>query len=277
MSLTRGGARTFPDYFAPNSQAEWSEAVNSSTFKPVLQRFPREIREHTDRLYYVLRVLDDHVDERQPEAAQRVAAVERWCQHGTVESPEAEVFADLARRYGLAPEPVAEFCKGMRRDLDETPFDTEADLDAYCRDVGGAVGVMLAQLLGASRPEGEHRMAVLGMAMQLTNILRDIDEDLAHARHYIPRELLERHGSINPGEREPLLREQIAKADALYDEGAGAIPLLQRGGRAMATALLLYREILRQIEREGYGRRPGRVVVPVWRRRILLARAQLGT
>jgi 15-cis-phytoene synthase len=271
MTLAQGGARQPSGYFASDSQTDWSEAVNSSTFKPALQLLP----EGVTRLYRVLRTLDDAVDERQPQAAERVAAVESWCRHGNVASRDAQAFADLADRRGLTPEPVAEFCKAMKWDLAHTPFDTEAELHLYCRQVGGTTGIMIAQLLGTSHPSAEDKILPLGMAMQLTNILRDIDEDLAHDRHYIPRELIERHGSIAPGKRESLLREQIAKADRLYDEGATAIPLLREGRRGVAAALVLYREILRQIEREGYGQRPGRAIVPAWHRRFVLRRFRL--
>jgi phytoene synthase len=238
---------------------------------------PSSIRRDAVRLYGALRDLDDLVDERQPEAPQRVAAVELWCQHGIAESPEAKVFADLAQRHRITPEPVAEFCKGMRHDLDGMPIDTQVQLDEYCRQVGGAVGIMLAQLLGPSPADCEEGAATVGMAMQLTNILRDIDEDLAHDRCYIPRELIERHGSIAPGKREAVLREQIARADTLFDQGAAAIALLREGRPAIAAAIALYREILRQIEREGYGQHAGPVLVPPWRRRILLTKARLLT
>jgi 15-cis-phytoene synthase len=263
-------------YFTSQNQADWSKPANSSTFKPALELFPSGIREDAIRLYRVMRVLDDLVDERQPQAAERIAALERWCETGTIDSPEAQVFADLAQRRHVTPEPVAEFCKAMRSDLAGTPFDTEAELLLYCRRIG-AIGTIGAQMLGTTHPSAEDKMVTLGMAMQLTNILRDIDEDLAHDRNYIPRELIERHGSIAPGKRESLLREQIPKADRLYDEGATAIPLLREGRRGVAAALVLYREILRQIEREGYGQRPGRVIVPAWRRRLVLARSRSPT
>jgi phytoene synthase len=248
--------------------------VHSSTFKPALRLLPSSIRADAGRLYHALRVLDDLVDERQPQAPQRIAAVEAWCRHGTGDSPEARVFADLANRHGLTPEPVAEFCKGMRHDLARTPIATEAQLDLYCRRVGGSTGVMAVQLLGGSRLSVQEKMAVLGMAVQLTNILRDIDEDLANGRSYISRETIERFGPPAPGKREALLRHEIDRADVWYDEGATAIPLLRDGKRAIAAGFALYREILRQIEREGYGARPGRVVVPAWRRSLVLAKAR---
>ena len=131
----------------------------------------------------------------------------------------------------------------------------------------------MAHVLGMRDPErAVPAAAALGMAMQRTNILRDIDEDLAAGRVYVAQATLRRFGgSLEPGRRETLLRDQIARADALYERGCAGIELLGRGHRAIAAAAAMYREILRQIERDGYGARPGRAVVP--RRRKLLVAA----
>ena len=110
------------------------------------------------------------------------------------------------------------------------------------------------------------------MAMQRTNILRDIDEDLAAGRVYVARETVLRFGGLRPGAREGLLRDQIARADALYERGCAGCPARQ-GRPAVAAAAAMYREILRQIERDGYGARPGRAVVPRRRKLVVAARA----
>jgi 15-cis-phytoene synthase len=112
------------------------------------------------------------------------------------------------------------------------------------------------------------------MAMQRTNILRDIDEDGATGRAYLAREVTDRFGAPLPGAREALLRDQIAKADARYDEGIAGVALLLRGRSAVRAAAWMYREILRQIERDGYGARPGRAAVA--RRRKLWVAATRG-
>jgi phytoene synthase len=117
--------------------------------------------------------------------------------------------------------------------------------------------------------------AALGMAMQRTNILRDIDEDAENGRVYLAEETLARHGVAAPGRREALLREQIARADELYDQGLPGTRLLLRGGRAVAAAGAMYREILRQIERDGLGVRPGRSAVRPARKALVGARAAL--
>jgi phytoene synthase len=113
------------------------------------------------------------------------------------------------------------------------------------------------------------------MAMQRTNILRDIDEDLAAGRVYLAQETLDRLGGPQPGARRELLRDQIARAEALYEQGRAGIPELVRGRRAVAAAAGMYREILRQIEREGYGSRPGRAVVSKPRKVVAAARQAL--
>jgi phytoene synthase len=131
---------------------------------------------------------------------------------------------------------------------------------------------MLAGLLGTTDPDGEAKMAILGTAMQRTNILRDIDEDLERGRVYIAKSTIERFGFPHPGQREALVRDQIQRADTLFAEGLTAIPMLRHGRRAMGISGALYREILRQIEREGFGQERGRVSVPDWRKRLLVTR-----
>jgi phytoene synthase len=228
------------------------------------------------QLYYLLRTVDDLVDENDPRAAQRVTAVEHWAEGQEADTPETRTLTDLSRRYPLPPQALIDFCKGMRHDLAGAPIETEDDLERYCQQAGGTVGTMLAALLGTSHPDGASKMATLGTAMQRTNILRDIDEDLSRGRVYIASTTIERFGFPTPGAREPLLRDQIDRADALYEEGLGAIPLLTSGSQAMGVAAILYREILRQIERDGYGRTPGRVAIPAWRKQLLIAEHQLG-
>jgi phytoene synthase len=108
------------------------------------------------------------------------------------------------------------------------------------------------------------------MAMQRTNILRDLDEDTANGRCYLARAATDRFGLPLPGARDGLLRDQIAKADARYEAGIPGIELLRNGRVAIRTAAWMYREILRQIERDGYGARPGRASVR-WPRKLWIA------
>ncbi len=243
------------------------------TFALACRLLPREVRDDVYLLYLVFRTLDDAVDFADPGADACVGAVEAWCTAGAVASREARILERLDQRYTLPRDAMLDFCRGMRDDLAGTPVLTEEALEVYCYRVAGTVGVVMSALLG-TRPGVDARpsASALGKAMQRTNILRDIDEDLAAGRIYLAQETVTRFGSLEPGCRAELVRDQIARADALYDEGIAGIPLLLSGRRAIRAAAFMYREILRQIEREGYGARPGRVVVPRSRKLLIAAR-----
>jgi len=247
------------------------------TFALACRLLPREVRDDVYRLYLVFRTLDDLVDDEVPGADARIAAVERWCRGGGGRSPEIRVLEDLEARHDLPRDALLAFCAGMRSDLERRPLLDEAAVDRYCYCVAGTVGIVMSCVLGFDGdPRRVHRAAAaLGMAMQRTNILRDIDEDRDQGRTYVSDEAVARFGPPLPGHREALLRDQIARADALYDEGIVGIDHLRRGRRAVRAAATMYREILRQIERDGYGARAGRAVVRRRRKLLLATRASL--
>jgi phytoene synthase len=241
----------------------------ASTFALACRLLPAGIRDDVYLLYLVFRTLDDLVDDHRPEAAARVEATAAWAEFRPGErTREVALLESLAARHPLPRAAIADFCAGMRQDIAREEFATELDLDGYCYRVAGTVGVVMTAVLGArdlarARPAA----AALGMAMQRTNILRDIDEDAAAGRVYIARATLARHGSLEAGRRAELVRDQIARADALYESGLAGVGELRCGRRAIAAAGSMYREILREIERTGYGATAGRAVVP--RRRKL--------
>lgn len=272
--LAHGGDVAGPGSGAPGvsvqavlDEARATHRAVGKTFWLATRLLPREIRDDVHLLYLVLRTLDDAVDEHRPDADEVVGAVERWVQRGVIASREAVILGDLSRRHPIDPSVVGDFCAGMRDDMTSRAVSDERSLDEYCYRVAGTVGVLMTALLGADDVEAARRPAIaLGQAMQRTNILRDIDEDLANGRVYLAAETVDAFGSILPGERAALLRDQIARADALYDEGIAGISHLATGRRAIAAAAAMYRQILRQIEREGLGVRPGRAVVPLPRK-----------
>ncbi|HEX8101417.1 MAG TPA: squalene/phytoene synthase family protein [Solirubrobacteraceae bacterium] len=244
------------------------------TFSLACRLLPRHLRDDVHLLYLVFRTLDDLVDEGEPDAAARVAAVRAWCAGAPPQGREARILADLASRRDIPRAAMADFCAGMEHDLAGAPIESEEALDRYCYQVAGTVGIVMAGLLGTTDPErARPAAAALGMAMQRTNVLRDIDEDLANGRVYLAQATIAQFGgSVAPGAREALIRDQIARADALYERGIAGIGLLCHGRRAVAAAAAMYREILRQIEREGYGREAGRAVVPQRRKLAVAAR-----
>lgn len=247
------------------------------TFALACRLLPREVRDDVYLLYLVFRTLDDLVDDGRPEAAGRLAAVEGWCRGGVPSTTEARILDELHRRHDLPQDALLDFCAGMRDDLDHVPPATEAEVDRYCYRVAGTVGVVMTALLGvrdgADPVATREAAAALGIAMQRTNILRDLDEDAAAGRRYVSDEAIAAHGPPVPGARAALLRDQIARADARYDEGLAGLPALRSGTAAIRAAAAMYREILRQLEREGLGARPGRAVVPRHRKLVLAARS----
>jgi len=262
---------------APRRSGTLAEARSTTrrvarTFALACRLLPGEVRDDVYLLYLAFRTLDDLVDDGAPGAAGRIEAVEAWARGAAPRSREAEILDGLARRRPLPMHAILDFCAGMHDDLERRPIETEAELDRYCYRVAGTVGLVMLSVLGSRRAGAEAHAASLGMAMQRTNILRDIDEDHSAGRAYLARETLNRFGTPAPGLRAELLEDQIARADALYDHGVAGIPALLHGRRAVAAAAGMYREILRQIERDGYGREPGRAVVPRGRKVVVAAR-----
>jgi len=285
------------DALLPEARAVINRVARS--FSLAARLLPPRTRDDIDLLYLALRGLDDLIDVEvragglSADAAEaRIAAIESWCagseQGAASGGRELQIFADLSRRYATFPrDAVADFLAGMRSDLGVVRLATDADLDRYCYQVAGTVGRMMCSILGVR--EGDEAAAdaaarALGAAMQRTNILRDIDEDLGNDRIYLAATALTRHGlrpdaragarSLLDDDRRALIREQIAAADADYARGRAGLRYLRRGGRSIAAAAALYQEILRQIERDGLGAwRPHRPVVGRWRKARLIVRA----
>ena len=283
----------------PEAQATINRVARS--FALAARFLPREVRDDINLLYLALRRLDDLVDLEAPsgstqraDAQQRLAAIRTWLNSGAIEADGGEelaIFVDLQRRTPSLPiDAIGAFLDGMESDLAGPVMESDADLDHYCYQVAGTVGRLMASMLGVvpgHEREADRAARALGAAMQRTNILRDIDEDLANGRVYLSAASLRAHNidpaaasgstSLRDADRGELLRDEIARADAEYDEGLNGIRYLTHGGRSIRAAALLYREILRQIERDGYGaRRPHRPVVGRARKATLLARAAIG-
>jgi phytoene synthase len=260
------------------SAARDTMSRRASSFALAARLLPEEVRADIDLLYAMFRRLDDLVDDGAPDAAQRLSAVERWAAGvPDASTNETRLLTELDGRHDIPRGAVADFCAGMRTDLAGARFANERELDRYCYRVAGTVGVVMTSLLGSDDPAGARACAVsLGTAMQRTNILRDIDEDAAAGRVYISREALDRvGGSLAPGERAELLRDQIARTDELYEDGLLGVRLLHSGRAAVTLAAGLYREILREIEREGLGAQAGRAAVPAARKAATVLRLTL--
>ncbi len=280
----------------PEAQATINRVARS--FALAARFLPRDVRDDINLLYLALRRLDDLVDLEAPsgsaqraDAQQRLAAIRTWLSIGAVADAggdELAIFVDLQRRTPALPtDAIGAFLDGMESDLAGPVMESDADLDLYCYQVAGTVGRLMAALLGVrggDDAQADRAARALGAAMQRTNILRDIDEDLVNGRVYLPATALRRVGldpaaasgptSLRDGDRRALYMAEIARADAEYEVGVAGIRHLLNGGRSIRVAGHLYREILRQIERDGFGvRRPHRPVVGRARKAAALLRA----
>jgi phytoene synthase len=174
--------------------------------------------------------------------------------------PLLPAWADVSQRYALPAGLTRELLAGVGMDLSIKRYATFSDLQLYCYRVASVVGLLSMHIIGFT-PGAESYAIQLGIALQLTNILRDVGEDAARGRIYLPLEDLERFGvreeDILEGVRseafQALMRWEIARAEALYQASWPGIAMLHRDGQmAVATAALLYRAILPKIAANGY-------------------------
>lgn len=257
-------------------QAVATTKHHAHTFALATRLLPRALRSDVYLLYMVCRTLDDLVDEHHPEAARRLRQVRAWAEGGPPLGREERILADLVERHPAMPrEAVADFCDGQASDLHPVPIRDESELDTYAYRVAGTVGRLMVAMLGPLSPTADASGRALGIAMQRTNILRDIDEDLEHGRIYVPAETmrLAHVSNLRWDDRRLLLRIEIAIADDWYDRGLPVVHQVVRGRVAVQAAGIIYREILRQIERQSSNPVPRRAVVPAWRKAALLAEA----
>lgn len=212
------------------------------------------------------RLVDDIADGASLAPAMKVTALESWLR---ALSPEhegnlPEDFAEMIHRRNLDPEPLREIVRGMLMDCGRVRFTTFGDLEHYCRRVASAVGLVSARIFGAEGPVVERYAEQLGIALQLTNILRDVGEDAAMDRIYLPLEDLERFGvtekDILRGNRTPemthLLNHQAERADSWFAKAELAWSELTPNRRhQMRPARLMgaiYRELLLAMHRDRY-------------------------
>lgn len=171
--------------------------------------------------------------------------------------------ADTARRYGVSRDDLDDVARGCEQDLTVTRYETWDDLRGYCYLVASAVGLACLPVFGLKGDlEAARPFAVdLGLAMQLTNIIRDVREDLARDRVYLPQVDLRRFGVTEDALREGRVDAawrafcafQVARARLLFRSGARLAPLVRRRSRVCPLALAaLYTAVLDEVERAGY-------------------------
>ncbi len=245
---------------------EQCEAIarhHGRTFYFASRCLPRSQRRAVLATYAYCRIADDIVDAAGATGRESaLAALQAWeDQIANPIDPVAVAFAVARALYAIPTKPVHDLIAGIRMDLTKNRYADWADLRTYCYHVAGTVGLMVAPILGCQDDVALNHAADLGIAMQLTNILRDIGEDARAGRLYLPLDEIEMFGcreedviAGRPGTRFPeLLDYQISRARALYATSREGIPALDVYGRfTTLVASDLYARILAEIESNRY-------------------------
>jgi phytoene synthase len=243
-------------------------ARSGSSFTLGMRILPPERRRAQFALYAFCREVDDIADGTD-DTATRLARLGEWRDEidrlfaGTPTMPTTRALLEPVRRFAMPRDEFLLVIDGMEMDAREDMHGPDMDrLAAYCRRVAGAVGVLSLHAFGAQGPAAHDFALALGDALQLTNILRDIDEDAERDRLYLPGDLLRRHG-IDPARgvaavlAHPALdaacRELAAVARRHFADADGALARSDRA--ALRPALLMmgiYEAILDRLERRGW-------------------------
>ena len=238
---------------------------HSKTFFMASGLLPYEKRQATRALYALCRVTDDIVDDEAP-IADRRARLEQWRQivmtpAAHYDNPVALAWANAQCSYGIPRGYAEQLIDGVARDLGQVRYETFEDLASYSYGVASTVGLMAMHIIGFESNEAIPYAVRLGVALQMTNILRDVAEDWETGRLYLPLDELAQfdltEADVDAGcvdERwQAFVQYQIDRTRKLYDESWAGIQLLNRDGRmAIAAAADLYRAILGDIERHNY-------------------------
>ena len=241
------------------AECEKLTAHHSRSFYRASSFLPREKRRAVRALYAFCRVTDDIVDCPDCHARQ---ALSEWRAVALAAAPPSDnlvavAWADARQRYHIPLRLAEQLIDGVARDLDQTRYATFDDLTTYAYGVASTVGLMSMRIIGY-RNAGAIRYAIkLGVALQLTNILRDVGEDWRTGRLYLPADELAHfdlsqddlaRGQVDDRWR-AFMRFQIERNRRLYVEAWPGIQLLNTDGRfAIAAAGDLYRRILDDIE-----------------------------
>jgi len=249
------------------------------------------------------RAVDDAVDEVVPEdewagglapeaREQAERELARWREElaavyeRTPATPQGVSLQPWVREFNLPRRRFEELIDGVEMDLERTRYGTFAELEQYCRRVASAVGLVCVEIFGYRDPGVRVYAEQLGLALQLTNIIRDITADLRRGRIYLPIEDLERFGvdeeDLGMGEATPhvvaLLRFECERARAFYQRAAEALPAADVRSLLAAEIMgAIYFEILRRIEQGGYDVFSARVRVPRLRRALIALRLWMAT
>ena len=240
-------------------------------------------------IYAFMRYCDDLSDDEG--LADRAAAIARWRQDldaALAGSPGSHpiwpAFRDSVQRYKIPHRYFHEMIEGVSSDLEPRCIATFDELYHYCYRVAAVVGLTVIHIFGFDSPEAPKLAEKCGVAFQLTNILRDIREDIELGRVYLPREDLDRYGvsaeEFAWNHRSEnflrLMRFEADRARQYYRESAPLLNMVHKGSRRSLWALIeIYSRLLTRIEESNFDVLSRRIRVPAWEKVWIVARAAI--
>jgi len=250
----------------PDEYCEAKAAQSGSSFYHSFRFLPPERRRAITALYAFCREVDDVVDGVADPGVARLKLA--WWRNeiaavfgGTPQHPVALALVPIVAAFRLPEEHFQAVIDGMTMDLEQNRYLDFATLERYCYRVAGVVGLMSAEIFGYQDPSTRDYARNLGIAFQLTNIIRDVGEDASRGRIYLPQDDLERYAvtaaDLFQRRATPafvaLMADQAARARTFYARAFSALPSVDR--RAQRPGLIMaaiYRALLDAIEREGF-------------------------
>ncbi len=260
------------DFATPRDLAHCRQMIKqgSKSFHMASLLLPNVYRQHARALYGFCRMADDLVDEAKvpqqavEDLAKRLDAIYAGA---PFDDPTDRAFADVVLKFAIPRAVPDALIEGFAWDAEGRHYQTLSDVAAYGVRVAGTVGVMMSLIMGERRPEALARAIDLGVAMQFSNIARDVEEDAKLGRVYLPADWL--------GEPAAAATRLVQEAEAIYDRAGHGIAMLPRSCRAsINTARMLYREIGLAALKQNH---KGRAVVPLAQKLSLVAKAAIQT
>lgn len=261
--------------------------AGSKTFSLAARFFPAELQDAAARVYAWCRTCDDQIDQHDESRSPSEILAELRTETQSVfdqkrpHSPAFEAFQEAVLRYEIPREYAFDLLDGMEMDVRATTYETLEELELYCYRVAGTVGLMMSHALTLSDHRALAQACNLGIAMQLTNIARDIREDALNQRVYLPLSWLREAGLLSAGQTPDqavlsalttpqgraglyaVTNRLLGRADEHYRLGnQGILSLPLRSALAVACASRLYRAIGQRILKHGPDALLTRSVVP---------------